>query len=80
MQRKADQFLTDNDAFIAIDEPNISFPQGSSFFAEIDEIRKVMAKLSDDIASMKIQLRSILAQTIVDDNEKVAKLLNYNYN
>ncbi|VBB33779.1 unnamed protein product [Acanthocheilonema viteae] len=70
-RRKADQFLTDGNAFIVTDiEPNIGFPQGNSFFAEIDEIRNVMAKLSDDVASMKMQLRSILAQTIVDSSEK----------
>uniref|UniRef100_A0A0R3RN84 SynN domain-containing protein n=1 Tax=Elaeophora elaphi TaxID=1147741 RepID=A0A0R3RN84_9BILA len=70
-KRKADQFLTDDNAFIEIDvEPKISFSQDSLFFAEIDEIRNVMAKLSDDVTSMKMQFRSILAQTIVDSNEK----------
>uniref|UniRef100_A0A1I7VC49 t-SNARE coiled-coil homology domain-containing protein n=2 Tax=Loa loa TaxID=7209 RepID=A0A1I7VC49_LOALO len=71
--QKADQFTTDDDdnAFISIDiESNISATRGGSFFAEIDEIRNLMAKLSDDVASMKMQLCSILAKTIVDSNEK----------
>uniref|UniRef100_A0AAF5RU19 t-SNARE coiled-coil homology domain-containing protein n=3 Tax=Wuchereria bancrofti TaxID=6293 RepID=A0AAF5RU19_WUCBA len=70
-RQKADQFLTDDYTLISIDaEPNVTFACNSSFFAEIDEIRNVMAKLSDDVASMKLQLRSTLAQTIVDGNEK----------
>ncbi|EFO14926.1 hypothetical protein LOAG_13588 [Loa loa] len=72
-KQKADQFTTDDDdnAFISIDiESNISVTRGGSFFAEIDEIRNLMAKLSDDVASMKMQLCSILAKTIVDSNEK----------
>ncbi|VDK89375.1 unnamed protein product [Onchocerca ochengi] len=70
-RRKADQFLPNDDTIITIDgESNVSFVQDGSFLAEIDEIRNVMTKLSDDVASIKMQLRSILAQTIVDDNEK----------
>ncbi|CAG9530412.1 unnamed protein product [Cercopithifilaria johnstoni] len=61
----------DDNGFIEIDiESNIDFPQSGSFFAEIDEIRNLMAKLSDDVASMKMQFRSILAQTTVDGVEK----------
>lgn len=79
MQRRADQFLTEDNAFITINvEPNATFSRGSSFFAEIDEIRNVMRKLSDDVTSMQMQLRSILARTIVDDNEKVGKLSIFN--
>uniref|UniRef100_A0A915Q2Z9 t-SNARE coiled-coil homology domain-containing protein n=1 Tax=Setaria digitata TaxID=48799 RepID=A0A915Q2Z9_9BILA len=69
-RRKASEFLT-NDPSISIDvESNISCTQNDSFFAEIDEIRNLMTKLSDDVSNVKMQLRSILARTIVDGNEK----------
>lgn len=71
MQRKAKQF-SPNEISIELDgDFEDSSAANNTFFAEIDEVRNVMGKLSEDVTSMKLRQRSLLAQTIVDESEKV---------
>ncbi|VDN30262.1 unnamed protein product [Gongylonema pulchrum] len=70
IERKAKLFWS-SDVSIAMDgDADNSSALDSTFFAEINEIRNVLAKLSDDVASMKIRQHSLLAQTIVEEKEK----------
>ena len=48
----------------------------NSFFSDVDDIRKIMENLSNDVMKLKAKQSNILAQPIVDDYEKVPEVLS----